>query len=172
MIYIVRHGQTDWNLKGINQGQTDIGLNETGIEQAEALGNKLKNICFDVVYSSPLKRALKTASIIYNGNIIVDERLLERDNGELEGTNKNKSVVDFSDPNDTRFGIEHLPAFRKRISEFLEEIVIKHRGKNVLIVTHGGVSIYAKCYFDGEPENGDYSQYIIKNSNFLQFDND
>lgn len=172
MIYIVRHGQTDWNLKGLYQGQTDIELNKTGIKQARELKNELKDVHFDVVYSSPLKRALKTASIIYDGNIIVDERLKERGNGELEGTQKNVSVIDFSDPNDTRFGVESLPLFRKRISDFFDDITMSFRGKNVLVVTHGGVSIYAKCYFYGEPLDGEYSKYIIENTHYLQINND
>jgi len=172
MIYVVRHGQTDWNLQGIYQGQTDIELNKTGIEQAEDLKDKLKNIKFDVAYSSPLKRALKTAFILHNGTIIVDERIKERGNGKLEGTIKNNNVVNFSDPNDTRFEIESLPEFRKRISDFFDDIKIKYHGKNILVVTHGGVSIYAKCYFEGEPENGDYNQYLLKNTDFLQFRND
>lgn len=66
MIYIVRHGQTDWNLEGRYQGRTDIDLNETGIKQAEKIRQELKSVKFDKVFSSPLKRAYKTAQIICN----------------------------------------------------------------------------------------------------------
>ena len=66
MIYIVRHGQTDWNVEGRNQGRTDIELNETGIKQAEEIAKKLEGKKFDMVFSSPLKRAYKTAQIISN----------------------------------------------------------------------------------------------------------
>lgn len=171
MIYLVRHGQTDWNLEGKYQGQTDIELNQAGIKQAEKLMDELKDISFDVVFSSPLKRAYKTATIIHHGVVVADERLMERCNGELEGKKKNNEVVDFTDPNETRFGIESLTLFRKRISEFWDEILKKYCGKNILVVTHAGVGIYTQCYFKGEPENSDYSQYIIKNGNVLQFEN-
>ena len=85
MIYVVRHGQTDWNLQGRCQGWHDIELNQTGIEQAEKLAKLLADVKFDVCFSSPLKRAVKTAQTIYDGNIILDQRIIERGNGELEG---------------------------------------------------------------------------------------
>ena len=171
MIYIVRHGQTDWNLIGKNQGHTDIELNETGIEQAEQLAEKLKNIKFDYVFSSPLKRAAKTAKIIYNGEIIYDVRIMERCNGELEGLTNTKNMIDFSDPNDTRYGVEPLTVFRNRIAEFWNEITDSYSGKNILVVTHAGVVIYSQAYFKGEPEDGSYLRYKIGNCDILKFDN-
>lgn len=171
MIYIVRHGQTDWNLEGRYQGRIDIELNETGIKQAESINEKLKDVKFDKVFSSPLKRAYKTAQIIYNDKIIVDERLIERCNGELEGKLKKDCVdmVNFADFNETRLGIEPLKIFRKRILNFFEEISRKYNGENILIVTHAGVSIYAKCYFEGEPKDNDYNKYKLKNCEVLKY---
>ena len=124
MIYIVRHGQTDWNVEGIYQGRIDIPLNKTGIEQAKKTKEELKGIKFDKVFSSPLKRAIETAQIICNNPIIKDDRIIERCNG-----------------------------------------------KDILVVTHAGVSIYAKCYFEGEPKDGNYLAYKLKNCKVLKYDN-
>ena len=63
-LYLVRHGQTDWNIQGRIQGSTDIELNSTGLNQAQKTAELLKNIDFDVIYSSPLKRTVDTAKII------------------------------------------------------------------------------------------------------------
>lgn len=171
MIYIVRHGQTDWNLEGRNQGRKDIELNETGIKQAEETAKKLEGKKFDMVFSSPLKRAYKTAQIIWDGEIISDERLLERCNGELEGKLKSEyeELVDFADPNEDRYGVEPLTDFRNRITKFFDDIVKKYPGKDILVVTHAGISIYAKCYFEGEPADGNYSKYKLKNCEVLQY---
>lgn len=169
MIYLVRHGQTDWNLEGRNQGQTDIELNETGIQQAKDIAIQLLGIKFDACFSSPLKRALKTCQIIYPGKIIIDERLKERCNGELEGKINPKGIVDFNDPNETRYGIEPLPFFKDRLKQFWDFILKDYQNKNVLIVTHAGVGIWTQVYFNGEPENGNYEQYKISNGTIQQF---
>ena len=173
MIYIVRHGQTNWNLEKRNQGRKDIELNEKGILQAKETAEKLKGKKFDIVYSSPLKRAMQTAKIITNQEIIEDSRIIERSNGELEGKLKSEyqSLVDFTDPNETRYNIEPLNDFRKRIENFFEEIVNKYPKKDILVVTHAGVSIYAKCYFEGEPIDGNYSEYKLKNCEILKYEN-
>lgn len=173
MIYIVRHGQTDWNLEGRYAGRKDVELNTKGIEEAKNIYNELKNIKFDKVFSSPLKRAYKTAQIICDNEIITDERLIERCNGELEGKLKEEcpSNIDFNDPN-TGLGIESIIDFRKRIFGFFDEITKKYKRKNVLVVTHAGVGIYARCYFEGDPLDGDYSKYKIKNCEVIKYEND
>ncbi len=173
MIYIVRHGQTDWNIEGRFQGRTDIELNEKGKSQAENIKEKLEGIRFDKVFSSPLKRALETAQIITDEPIEIDDRIIERCNGQLEGKLKTecKNSIDFTDENEQRFGIESLYDFRNRITDFLNELEEKYVGKNVLVVTHAGVSIYVRCYFEGEPKDGNYNNYKLKNCEVLQYDN-
>ena len=88
-IYVTRHGQTDLNAKKLMQGRSDYPLNETGREQARAAREKLKDIKFDAVYSSPLSRAVETASIIGNVpafRVITDERIIEADFGKRPGS--------------------------------------------------------------------------------------
>ncbi len=173
MIYFVRHGQTQWNKLGIMQGHKDIELNEEGKRQAEIVKEKLSNVKFDVVFSSPLKRAKETAEIICDNNIIIDNRLIERFNGELEGKCKNEIKVypDFNNPNDTRFGIEPLNSFKQRINDFLDDITKKYKNKNILVVTHAGVCLYVRCYFEGEPNGILYEEYKLNNCEFLSYEN-
>lgn len=173
MIYIVRHGQTDWNVEGRYQGRMDVELNEKGIDQAQKTHEKLANIKFDKVFSSPLKRAYKTAQIICDNDIVTDERIIERCNGELEGKLKTeiKEEIDFNDPFNTKMGIESITDFRDRIKGFLDDIVNNYKGKDILVVTHAGVSIYIKCYFEGEPKDGNYNNYKLKNCEFLEYEN-
>lgn len=174
MICIIRHGETDWNLEGRIQGHKDIKLNNTGIKQAKQIAKELEKYNFDLIFSSPLKRAYHTAKIIANDkNIIIDNRLIERFNGDLEGSKKEecKDFIDFSSETETKFNIEKLTSVRKRIKSFFDEIIKKYPHKNILIITHGGISIYTKCYFEGEPKDGDYNNYMLKNCELLIYDN-
>ena len=86
-LIMVRHAKTDYNEKGLVQGMTDIPLNKEGIMQAINVKEKLKDIKFDLCFSSPLKRTLKTAKIIVGDDfpIITDELLIERNMGTYEG---------------------------------------------------------------------------------------
>ena len=161
-IYIVRHGQTNYNVEGRYGGRIDIPLNKVGIKEAKIVKEKLKNINFDLVFSSPLSRAYNTAKIIYDGNIIIDDRIIERDNGDLEGKLKSeiKDKIDFNDDNNNVYNIETITSFRGRINNFFDDITKSYKDKTILVVTHAGVGIYARCYFEGEPENNDYSIYL------------
>lgn len=82
-IYLVRHGEVDHNLYGL-YNREDEDLNEKGIKQAEELKESIKNIEYDFIISSPLSRARHTANI-ENKNIVIDDRLKERDPGSLSG---------------------------------------------------------------------------------------
>ena len=84
----IRHGVTDWNRQGRFQGLTDIPLNDEGVAQAEAAAQRLRDVRFDCVVSSPLMRAMKTAEIIAAASdktVAVDAGLIECDFGSFEG---------------------------------------------------------------------------------------
>jgi len=87
-IYLVRHGETYWNQRQKHQGLFDDILNSTGISQAENLADSLIGNNFELIFSSPLKRARQTANIISDkikAPIIEKKELLERDFGNLTG---------------------------------------------------------------------------------------
>ena len=170
-IYIVRHGETDSNkYKKYFGGRIDVPLNDEGIAGAEKVKLELSNITFDKVYSSPLQRAYKTASIITNDEITIDERLIERSNGTLEGMLKSSvpNDIDFNSPYETRYGIENIIIFRKRINDFFNDLKEKDY-ENVLVVTHAGVIMYATCYFEGLPKNNNYGKYKIPNCGIKKY---
>lgn len=148
-IYVVRHGQTDWNIQGRIQGSTDIELNSTGINQAKQTAELLKNINFKVIYSSPLKRTVDTAKMIneyHNINIITDNRIIERNFGDFEGTqNVLTDISDYLDfdKNLSTNNVETIQELFERIEDFLLDIynTYKNTDDNILIVTHGGTSV-------------------------------
>ncbi|MBR4618942.1 MAG: histidine phosphatase family protein [Bacilli bacterium] len=160
MIYITRHGQTDWNVQKKVMGRCDEPLNETGLKQAEETKKNLLDTDIDLIICSPLKRAKETAEIINKGRnipIIYDERIIERDFGEHEG--KQTKDFDFHGYWDYYRNIqyeraENIQVFFKRVYDFLEDISKKYEDKNVLLVAHGGISIPVECYFNGNIPEG------------------
>ena len=96
MLYIMRHGKTDWNEKRKLQGRTDIPLNEEGIGMAKKAAEECKNIHFDICYCSPLIRARTTAQIVLEGRnvpIVTDDRLMEMGFGEYEGIEHSFEII-------------------------------------------------------------------------------
>lgn len=170
-IYIVRHGNTDWNAEGRCAGRIDVPLNEIGINQAKQIKEELKDIHFDKVYSSPLKRAYQTAKII-SDDVVVDERLIERSNGDLEGKLRTEitEMIDFNNPFEDKYNIEPVTTVRKRVKEFFDEIIKDKESNNILVVTHAGIGIYARCYFEGDPADGDYKKYKMKNCEVIKYE--
>lgn len=172
MIYIVRHGQTDYNVEKRITGQLDIPLNEKGRDDALKLKEKLKDISFDYVFASPLKRTVETAKIATNNqDIILDRRIIERYNGSLEGMVKDEieKDFDFNDINSKKYGIESVRELKARVYDFLDEIIKKYPKKNILIVTHGGVLIVMRHYFEGKPKNND--DYFMTNCEIVKYNN-
>ena len=145
-LFLGRHGQTDWNLAGRLQGQTDIPLNDTGRQQAEEARQRLSGVQFDAVYSSPLSRAVETAILVSGwpaDRVRTDERIKEIAFGDWEGKAPRTLGDDFApffaDP--ARFvpapGGESLPALMARVSDFTAYVKQAHRGQTVLAVSHG-----------------------------------
>ena len=144
-IYMVRHGETDMNRQERLQGHIDCELNEKGIQDAQNSRRLFENagISFDRVYSSPLKRAVKTASIISGGKEVISEPLIiEMDFGDYEG--RPYSGIDkpmwafFHDPENVTppEGVEQTRHMTDRAGQFIERLLAE-TDKNVLIVTHG-----------------------------------
>ncbi len=151
-LYIVRHGQTDWNVQGITQGETDIPLNEEGIRQATTMASNLKHIKFDVVFSSDLIRAKRTAEIIaFEKKLAVEttKLLRERRYGKFDGTpySMMKKYYDTWETLSKKERIAYRPYKGYETDEeavarfitFLREVAVTHAGKMVLVVAHGGL---------------------------------
>ena len=89
ILYLIRHGETDWNRQRRSQGREDVPLNEQGIRQAENCGRALEGIGIGTVVSSPLQRAAKTAQLLAQhaqaASVIIDPDLIERDLGAASG---------------------------------------------------------------------------------------
>ena len=148
LIVFVRHGQTDWNTKGLMQGREDIPLNETGLLQAEETAQGIKKACletglvFDKIVSSPLLRASVTAEAIAKAlgckNMFCDHRVTERDFGVLSGTpfteNSHYIMRDVLEiPS-----LEPVSSLVSRVNDFIKDVA--SRDENLLVVTHGAVT--------------------------------
>lgn len=174
-LFVVRHGQTNWNLEGRLQGRTDIKLNKTGILQAEVVRDKLSNEQIDLIICSPLLRTRKTADVINKDRaipIIIDERIIERSCGPFEG----QIINDFDWENFISYSKNHkyekaesMHEFYNRVTFFIDEISKKYSDKNILLVTHGGVSLPIYCYFNSIPEDKRLSEHILDNCEIAKY---
>lgn len=148
-LYLVRHGETDWNARGLLMGQADIPLNATGIQQAEALRAKIaaRGLEFDAAYVSPLQRAAQTAQIILSPDfpIVFDDRLKERNAGEFQGGSPRKLFdheIDFLDMNlnSGAFSVEPIQDFHGRARAFLQDLRQSHPNEaKILVVSSNGL---------------------------------
>lgn len=153
-LYLVRHGETEWNHLRKMQGQMDIPLNEYGIELAEKTAEGMKDIKFDRIFASPLVRAKKTAEYIAeNSGVIVetDDRLKEINFGEGEGSDINVVKADSAHSLHNFFihpdqfipmaGGETFAEVQKRGLDFLKDVVFPLEGEaeNVAVVAHAAI---------------------------------
>jgi len=170
-VYIVRHGEVPHNaLKQYNS--LDEDLTDNGIQQALELRNTIKDIKFDIVISSPLLRAKHTENILtyYDDSLITDDRLRERDCGNLSGqslevTNREEYWNYYTD---IQYGTsENIQDFFKRIYNFLDELKTMNY-ETVLVVAHSGVSKAFSAYFEGI-KDGKFLNRGLKNCEIKEY---
>jgi probable phosphoglycerate mutase len=151
ILFVVRHGETEWNLIGKQQGHLDSPLTESGIKQAHALANGLLGKGIEVIYSSDLGRAVRTAAIIGSRldlSVNVDRRLRERHLGSMQGMTKREfrdrfpeefAAFESGDPEYALPGGESVRQRLERCVAACAELAARHPHGRVLIVAHGGL---------------------------------
>lgn len=165
MLYIMRHGKTEWNAKHKLQGRTDIPLNDDGRAMAERAREEYRDIHLDICYSSPLIRAKKTAEIVLEGRdipIITDDRLVEMSFGLYEGIENSFQIPDcpinvlFQEPEKYIHAVgnaESLQDLYARTGEFIREVIEPQlrQDKDILIVGHGVMNLSIICQIQNIP---------------------
>ena len=142
LLYLVRHGETDWNRARRIQGSTDIPLNDTGRAQAAATGRLLSRRSWDAIYSSPLSRAFETATIIAEEVGLAApepvDALVERNYGAAEGLADRELKERF--PGNTEVpGRESREEVAERVIPALIDLAERHPDQALVVVGHGGV---------------------------------
>ena len=173
-LYVVRHGETIWNVERKVQGITDIPLTEKGRKDAEELQDLISTLNIDVVISSPLDRARETAKILIDSKLPIntDDRIKERDWGMNEG-----AIIDTVDTwdcwdvilNTKVQNIECIQDFMYRVSNFIEDIKVRYKDKNVLVVTHSAVSRVIHYLLGTIPEDANLSRINIPNLRIIEY---
>lgn len=173
-IYLIRHGQTDWNLEGKIQGRHDVSLNETGSKQAELLAMGMDKRPVVQIFSSRQKRALETAQAVGRRQhvaVTVIDGLEEVEFGEWEG--KTWDEISREYPEEFKVwctepaeivppGGESRPQIYRRIGNALKEILRRSRG-DIAIISHGAALAYMVSIML-EKELGDHDEIIVKNA--------
>ena len=177
-LWLVRHGQTDWNLDGRYQGQSDVPLNATGLAQAAAFAASLCGKRFDALYSSDLARAYQTAEVIaacLGLPVQADPRLREINQGEWQGRTLDEIKGIFNnegpqarkvtiDPVTTRApGGESVWEVSQRMAQAADDIARRYSTGRVLVVGHGLALATLYCQAEGFPLGQVYS-HIAENT--------
>lgn len=138
-IYLIRHGETNWNLEGKLQGREDIALNENGIRQAMICGQAFAGRKIKAVITSPLIRAKRTAEIIAQSvglpRVIVEEGLIERDFGALAGTTYDSKR--YFDTFGIEEGIEDWEELHQRLIGCILRLAEQYYDEDIVLVSHG-----------------------------------
>ena len=193
VIYLTRHGQTLWNIEKRLQGRGNSPLTGEGIERAKELRDRIKDIHIDVIYSSPIERALTTANIIKGDKsieVITDDGLMEMCFGDYEGKitdevmkenpNWDISLIMKGNTELTAPNGENLAEVRDRVARTMNKIIEANRGKTILIVAHGITLKAIMYYFKDEEVNSEVMGQatltkvnVDKNNKFdIEFKND
>ena len=176
-IYLIRHGETEWNLNGRWQGHADVPLNPLGVRQAQLVAHRFlsEQLQVDALYSSDLDRAYQTARAI--GNTMKLElqalpELREIDVGRWSGLTYEEIRIHYPDEiamieqghDIPRGGGESLAALRRRIVAAVESLVARHPHATLALVTHGGSIRMLLAHADGRSDFSRHSYLHIGNT--------
>lgn len=151
-LLLIRHGQTDWNLLGKYQGQTDIALSGEGIRQADLLAQNFPVDTLDIIYTSDLQRAFMTAERLaekFSAPLYADKALRELNFGAWEGLTYQEIAERWPQEVKNLFGApeklqipegETFLMLQRRAMDKIHEIRAENEGKNVAVVAHGAIS--------------------------------
>lgn len=141
LLRLVRHGQTSWNEQGLIQGHIDVPLNETGREQAHAAARRLQGVQYSAVISSPLSRALETATIIAGSlgaaPVEINPAIIEQTLGSADG--RRWSELDGLLESGSIVGAETHVMLQKRAISALNLIGERFQNETVIVVSHGAL---------------------------------
>ncbi len=166
LLYLLRHGETDWNVEQRIQGVSDTALNEVGVAQAEALACALRGCSIACVYTSPLRRARRTAEIVaraLDAPLLEEAGIAELNQGELEGaafrhlhqTHPEFMEVWQNHPAEARMpGGESLPELQERAWAAMECLLEAHESEVIAAVSHNLAIITILCNILGAELNG------------------
>ena len=197
-LYIVRHGETEWNVIKRFQGQLNTPLTEKGMEKLGETGKKLKNILFDQVYTSELERTVNSAEIILNENRGYKNKKMELKKlaelnevyfGVWQGLTYEVVFLKYPEEADNYFynvknynaenvEAENLKDALERFLKGINKILNRHKSGNILVVTHGTVFemfinyVENKSIFDIDERtlmgNGDYKIFSYEDGKFQE----
>lgn len=180
-LYLIRHGQTEWNIEGKIQGRTDVPLNETGLYQAQLLSEAMRRHPVSALFSSPLRRAFQTAEIVARGQVlpvIPVEGLKEVDFGLWEGLTWEEIDQNFHEDfikwdknpaENTPTGGEPRKQCRERCREAVERILEESKG-DAAVVAHGGILVFVVDYLLRNQK--ERQEIIVKNASITTVDYD
>jgi len=175
-IFVIRHGETDSNREGRYLGRTDESLNAIGINQAKKLAEKTSNLNIEIIYCSPLKRAIETAKFIeinHGCEVVIDKHFIERSIGVYEGLTKEEAKNRYPDLyaknitrifNDAPTDGETINAVIKRVFAGLNEIKSQKKFYNILISTHGFITKVINKYFNPQISEQDFFDFSLSNA--------
>ena len=154
-VYVMRHGTTVWNEKGITQGISNNRLSLSGKKLAQNCALKFKDVHFDVIFASPLMRTMQTANLMnryHSVKITKDKRLIEIDQGIFTGKSKNDLTEEekkLKFERSKECGMESYESVNQRVREFVKELNANKNYDNVLIVTHNVTASLIACALQG-----------------------
>ena len=175
-IFVIRHGETDSNKEGRYLGRRNESLNAIGINQAKRLAKKTSDLDIEIIYCSPLKRAIETTKFIKTNHtceVVIDEHFIERSIGIYEGLTKEEAKNKYPDlyaQNITRIFNDAPPNGEttneviKRVFAGLNEIKNQNKFSNILISTHGFIAKVINKFFNPQISEQDFFDFSLTNA--------